>query len=267
MIDEATNAVTATITVGSYPDGVAVDPATHTVYVPTEGNDTVSVIDEATNAVTATIPVGTAPYGGVAVDPATHTVYVTTGGNDTVSVIDEATGTVTATIAVGTEPIGVAVDPAAGTVYVTNISRWHGVGDPRGDQCRDRHHHRRHRARRGGGRPRHSRRLRDQRRQWHGIGDHPARAAGCAVSPGGYGRWPGVRAAVWRGAHLDGQRDDPAATLVRVERASGAGFTAGVTDFSAAAAATSYTDTAVAEGTTYYYRVRAENDSAASGWS
>jgi YVTN family beta-propeller protein len=53
----------------------------------------------------------------------------------------------------------------------------------------------------------------------------------------------------------------PAATLVQVERASDPGFTAGVTDFPLGAAATSYTDTAVVEGATYYYRVRAENDS------
>ena len=76
MIDAATNTVTATIPVGSEPYGVAVDPATHTVYVTNAGDGTVSVIDAATNTVTATIPVGAYP-DGVAVDPAAGTVYVT----------------------------------------------------------------------------------------------------------------------------------------------------------------------------------------------
>ena len=41
--------VTATIAVGSYPYGVAVDPAAGTVYVANYGAGTVSVIDAATN--------------------------------------------------------------------------------------------------------------------------------------------------------------------------------------------------------------------------
>ena len=42
-IDTRSNTVTATITVGTYPLGVAVDPATGTVYV-TNRDGTVSVI-------------------------------------------------------------------------------------------------------------------------------------------------------------------------------------------------------------------------------
>jgi YVTN family beta-propeller protein len=112
--------VTATIGVGSDPDGVAVDSAAGTVYVANSGAGTVSVIDAATNAVTATIGVGSDPKG-VAVDPAAGTVYVTNStGAGTVSVIDAATNALTATIPVGSEPVGVAVDPAVGTVYVAN---------------------------------------------------------------------------------------------------------------------------------------------------
>jgi YVTN family beta-propeller protein len=111
--------VTATIAVGTGPDGVAVDPTAHTAYVTNINDDTVSVIDEATSSVTATIAVGGGPIA-VAVDPTAHTAYVTNGGNGTVSVIDEATGTVTATIAVGSGPDGVAVDLTSHTVYVTN---------------------------------------------------------------------------------------------------------------------------------------------------
>ena len=76
VIDASTRTVTATVPVGKDPDGVAVDPGTHTVYVTNFGDDTVSVIDGSTRTVTATVPVGKDPVG-VAVDPGTHTVYVT----------------------------------------------------------------------------------------------------------------------------------------------------------------------------------------------
>jgi YVTN family beta-propeller protein len=85
VIDEASGTVTGTITVGSDPDGVAVDSTFHTAYVANLAG-TVSVIDEATETVTATVPVGAYP-SGVAVDPTFHTAYVTNAGNGTVSVI------------------------------------------------------------------------------------------------------------------------------------------------------------------------------------
>ena len=44
VIDEATGTVTATVPVGADPSGVAVDPTTHTAYVPNYGDSTVSVI-------------------------------------------------------------------------------------------------------------------------------------------------------------------------------------------------------------------------------
>ena len=44
VIDEATSRVTATVRVGAFPYGVAVDPATHTAYVANADSGTVSVI-------------------------------------------------------------------------------------------------------------------------------------------------------------------------------------------------------------------------------
>ena len=111
--------VTATIGVGSSPNGVGVDPATDTVYVANQGSSTVSVINGATNTVTATIGVGSQPFG-VGVDPATDTVYVANEYSNSVSVIDGVTNTVTATIGVGSSPTWVGVDPATDTVYVSN---------------------------------------------------------------------------------------------------------------------------------------------------
>ena len=76
--------VTATIGVGSYPLGVAVNPTTNLIYVTNAGGNSVSVISGATNAVTATIGVGSNPHG-VAVNPTTNLVYVTNAGGNSVS--------------------------------------------------------------------------------------------------------------------------------------------------------------------------------------
>src|ERR1019366_2879897 len=61
VIDTATNAVVATVPVGTTPHGVAVNPAGTFAYVTNQTSNTVSVIDTATNTVVATVPVGTAP--------------------------------------------------------------------------------------------------------------------------------------------------------------------------------------------------------------
>src|SRR5690348_14355229 len=78
-----------TITVGSGPIAVAVNPKTDTIYVVNRGSNSVSVINGATNTVTATITVGSSPEG-VAVNPTTDTSYVTNFNDGTVSVINGA---------------------------------------------------------------------------------------------------------------------------------------------------------------------------------
>ncbi len=55
--------VTDTISVGGFPEEVAANPKTKTIYVANDAGNTVSVISGLTNTVTATIPVGTAPTG------------------------------------------------------------------------------------------------------------------------------------------------------------------------------------------------------------
>jgi YVTN family beta-propeller protein len=91
VIVTTTNTVTATIGVGFYPTGIAVQRfqtayATF-AYVTNEGDNTVSVINLDTNAVTATIGVGAHPRG-VAVNHDGTLVYVTNSGDNTVSVIN-----------------------------------------------------------------------------------------------------------------------------------------------------------------------------------
>ena len=80
MISTATNTVTATVTVGSFPLGVAVTPNGAYVYVTNQRSGTVSVINTATNTVTATITVGSDP-NGVAVTSNGAYVYVANTGS------------------------------------------------------------------------------------------------------------------------------------------------------------------------------------------
>jgi len=84
---------------GAGARGIAVDEATHTVYVANTAADTVSVIDGATcNASVHTgcrqhapqAPVGLSPRR-VAVDEVTSTVYVTNAGSNTVTILDGRT--------------------------------------------------------------------------------------------------------------------------------------------------------------------------------
>ena len=72
VIDTETNTVTATITVGNIPAGVAVNAQGKTVYITNARDNTVSVINTKTNTVTATIPVGDDPIA-VAVAPDSST--------------------------------------------------------------------------------------------------------------------------------------------------------------------------------------------------
>jgi DNA-binding beta-propeller fold protein YncE len=145
------SATPPTVTVGTYPSAVALDPTTHTVYVANAGSGstgTVSVFDD--RSCNATDQAGCAavetlqvPGGNpfdVAVDSATDTIYVATitaSGPDLISVFNGATCNATntrdcnqtpATVAVGSSgdapnnsSLELAVNPATNTIYASNI--------------------------------------------------------------------------------------------------------------------------------------------------
>jgi hypothetical protein len=60
---------------------------------------------------------------------------------------------------------------------------------------------------------------------------------------------------------------NPVATQVTIQRATNSAFTQNLRTFTTSGTATSYTDSTVTSGQTYYFRVRAENDVSYSAWS
>lgn len=121
VINTVTNAVVATIAVGTTPTGVSVSPDGQRVYVSNQGSHTVSVINTATNTVVATIPVGTSPHG-ICTSPDNSKVFVVCSGTNNVYVIQTSTNTVVATISVGSAPFGVTVRPDGLRIYVSNFN-------------------------------------------------------------------------------------------------------------------------------------------------
>ena len=143
--------------VGTGPSTLAINPATHTIYVANGYNDngpqlpapgnTVSVINardcqaqdvSRCKGPWPTITVGNMP-SGIAIDKRTDTVYVTNVQDNTVSVFNGATcnaettsgcGQTPATVPVGLDPLGLFADPANHTVYVPDYGAI-AVGGPR----------------------------------------------------------------------------------------------------------------------------------------
>jgi YVTN family beta-propeller protein len=138
VISDATNSVTASIPVGSDPDGIAYDSAKGEIFVLNAGkipgdvnasnfdNGTVSVISDASNSVVATLPVGPFPQG-IAYVPDKGEFYVGFGGKTAtssspansggVSVISDSTDALVATINLA-DSGEVAYDSAKGELFV-----------------------------------------------------------------------------------------------------------------------------------------------------
>jgi YVTN family beta-propeller protein len=122
IINTATGAVVATVSVGTTPTGVAITPNGSAVYVTNAGSNTVSIINTITRKVTATVSVGSGP-NGVAITPNGAHAYVANGASGTVSIVNPVTQKVTATVSVGSTPTGVAITPNGSAVYVNTVSQ------------------------------------------------------------------------------------------------------------------------------------------------
>lgn len=119
VIATATNTVTANITVGDTPAGIAVSPDGKSVYVANSHGNSISVIATGANSVVATIPVDAAPVA-VAFTLDGSSAWVTNQNSNSVSVIDTATNTVVHTISVGNfKPHYLVMSPDGAVVFVS----------------------------------------------------------------------------------------------------------------------------------------------------
>ena len=120
VINDATNLVIASISVGRWPDAVAYDSANNYIYVANSWSNNTSVINGTTNSVIGSIKVGSAP-DAVAYDCANNYIYVCNVVSDNVSVINGYTNSVISSISVGHSPVGVAYDSVNNYLYVANV--------------------------------------------------------------------------------------------------------------------------------------------------
>jgi YVTN family beta-propeller protein len=106
VLNLATGATTATVTVGNAPAAIAISPDGAHVYAVNAEDDTIVDIDTATDTVGATGSTGSVPVG-LALSPDGTIAYVANQGDLTLSVIQVAQ-------AVPTTPVVTAVSPATG---------------------------------------------------------------------------------------------------------------------------------------------------------
>ena len=126
IIDLATNAVVATVPVGSFPQGIAINPAGTAAYVANSADNSFTVIDIPTfTSTTIPCPGGKSPTS-VAVHPDGTRIYVSDpdffsgGSNSKVWVVDRATHSIIDEISCGKGTFGVAVHPDGQVAYATN---------------------------------------------------------------------------------------------------------------------------------------------------
>jgi len=113
------NTVSAPLTLGGSPFGVAANPSDQDyVYVTNYDDNTASAISVSYNSVVTTLNVGAAPKG-IAVTADGAFIYVANSTASTVSAVDISSGALE-TIPVGQGPLGVTLSPKQDYVYVTN---------------------------------------------------------------------------------------------------------------------------------------------------
>jgi YVTN family beta-propeller protein len=119
VIDAAKWTTVATVPVGDFPDGLAVDRAGR-VYVANAGDETLSVLEPGgVPALDKPLRTGSKAYG-IAVNPDGSRVYLADYDRDAVSVFEPDTRKIIALVAVGDKPVGIELSHDGKNLYVAN---------------------------------------------------------------------------------------------------------------------------------------------------
>ena len=120
VINLATEAIIATITVGVKPTSIAIDHQSGKAYVTNYNSKSVSVIDTNTNSVVSTIPLNDWPADVTITGGKAYVTTLVTNSNGWVKVIDIATDQIVNTLSVGRD--GWRIASLSGNVFVANQS-------------------------------------------------------------------------------------------------------------------------------------------------
>jgi DNA-binding beta-propeller fold protein YncE len=139
-INEDTGEVLGRTPTGAYPDGLAYDPASGTIWasgnvaydplsrhmlVDVQSRDQVAVIDPATRSVIRRVPLpGCYHDHGLTLDSPDRLAFIACDVNAALLTLDLNTWRITGTAAVGVEPDALAYDPHAGRLYVAAEGGW-----------------------------------------------------------------------------------------------------------------------------------------------
>jgi len=115
----AAQTLITTVTAGTYPVAIAVNPTTNKIYAVNQKSNNLTVIDGASYR-TNTVLTGNVP-NAVAVNVVTNKIYVANWADASVTVVDGATNRTT-TVSAGNHPFAVAVNPVTNKIYVANYS-------------------------------------------------------------------------------------------------------------------------------------------------
>jgi len=110
--------IVTSIPVVAQPHHLALDPASHRLYVTNVEDKSLTVINTLTTDVMRTSALARQP-SAIAIDTKAQTLWVTNYNDATVSLLDTR-GKTKATIKVGRGPVGVALDPGLHRAYVMN---------------------------------------------------------------------------------------------------------------------------------------------------
>jgi DNA-binding beta-propeller fold protein YncE len=128
VLDAGSGAFVRAVTVGLFPQGVAVDEQTGRAFVTSEGfagAGLVGVLDTRTGRLLRTVNVGMKPHDQILIDTRRKRVFVpvySQTGNGHVSVLDARTGSPLYTIAAGKTPVWMAMDARTRRAFVIDGS-------------------------------------------------------------------------------------------------------------------------------------------------